>query len=568
MGESGGASKKAKKGGMIANFPEWFKPREIQQEIIGQIEERLASGYRTILLCAPTGVGKSLIGATFARNAEDSFTVTSSKHLQDQYIRDVPFLKPVKGKSNFPCLKIMKAEKIEADAEAMKKNMTCDRGTCKARVIEDGREVIKTCEFKPRLGDVAAGVHDDNECHYYSQKYEALTAPHSLWNYAMYFQTIRYGQNAFARYLDREAAIFDEAHRIEDEMVRFVGYTAYAGQMRECGIDPASCNYESVDSLISITDEMARALLEKRQKIRDEDPENVDAISKLDTQIDSAERIRNDLKEDPSNFVVADPEMDEKGEIKSIATYPVDVSRHADSLLKADVRMFMSATIDKTNLCQTLGITYSDVAMVDVPRSPFDLDHRRVTLMPVRRLNYLSTEQDELAVIKVIGNLMETHKAERGIILTSSVVRCHNIVNNLPKAHAARVRICHSNNRGGMTQAEVIEEHKADPHGVLLSSSLWEGVDLSDDQSRFQIIAKMPYPPLTDRRVKAKKEKFPLWYKSQTIKKFLQGLGRSVRGPEDWAATYVLDGSVESLLRSDHMIPRAYHDALKIGAYA
>ena len=45
-------------------------------------------------------------------------------------------------------------------------------------------------------------------------------------------------------------------------------------------------------------------------------------------------------------------------------------------------------------------------------------------------------------------------------------------------------------------------------------------------------------------------------------------LGRSVRGPEDWAATYVLDGSVESLLRSDHMIPRAYHDALKIGAYA
>ena len=32
---------------------------------------------------------------------DSSFTVTASKHLQDQYIKDIPFLKPVKGKAEF-----------------------------------------------------------------------------------------------------------------------------------------------------------------------------------------------------------------------------------------------------------------------------------------------------------------------------------------------------------------------------------------------------------------------------------------------------------------------------------
>ncbi|MDC8453698.1 MAG: DEAD/DEAH box helicase family protein, partial [Candidatus Nitrosotalea sp.] len=97
---------------ILEHFPEEFKPREIQKEIIQGIEEKIKSGYKTIILSAPTGVGKSLIAATLARYFGSSFIVTASKQLQDQYSKDLKFLMPVKGKSNFACLKLMDQESI------------------------------------------------------------------------------------------------------------------------------------------------------------------------------------------------------------------------------------------------------------------------------------------------------------------------------------------------------------------------------------------------------------------------------------------------------------------------
>ena len=96
-----------------------------------------------------------------------------------------------------------------------------------------------------------------------------------------------------------------------------------------------------------------------------------------------------------------------------------------------------------------------------------------------------------------------------------------------------------------------------------MSSSLWEGVDLKDDLSRFQIIAKVPYPNYTEKRTKAKMSKFPLWYTSQTLTKLLQGFGRSIRSDDDWAKTYVLDTSVNNVFfKGQQMIPKAYYDVL------
>ena len=119
-----------------------------------------------------------------------------------------------------------------------------------------------------------------------------------------------------------------------------------------------------------------------------------------------------------------------------------------------------------------------------------------------------------------------------------------------------------------MTQDEVIQEHAMDENGVLLSSSLWEGVDLKDDLSRFQIIAKVPYPNLSEKRTKNKMQKFPLWYKSQTLVKLLQGFGRSIRSEQDWAVTYVLDtAAYDLLLQCKSMVPKSYHDVLGFPSY-
>jgi superfamily II DNA or RNA helicase len=114
---------------VLEYFPEEFIPREIQKEILHGIEQQLKSGYKTIILSAPTGVGKSLIAATLARYYGSSFIVTASKQLQDQYSKDLKFLMPIKGKSNFACLKLMDQESIHKSdiKNAIQKGLTCEK---------------------------------------------------------------------------------------------------------------------------------------------------------------------------------------------------------------------------------------------------------------------------------------------------------------------------------------------------------------------------------------------------------------------------------------------------------
>ena len=84
-------------------------------------------------MCAPTGVGKSLVGAAVSDYFDTIYRNCFKKHLQDhQYIKDIPF-KPVKGKQNFPCLKLMSAEKVDNPRRAMRWGLTCDMGQCQER---------------------------------------------------------------------------------------------------------------------------------------------------------------------------------------------------------------------------------------------------------------------------------------------------------------------------------------------------------------------------------------------------------------------------------------------------
>ena len=76
---------------------------------------------------------------------------------------------------------------------------------------------------------------------------------------------------------------------------------------------------------------------------------------------------------------------------------------------------------------------------------------------------------------------------------------------------------------------------------VLVSPSMMEGVDLSDELSRFQIICKLPFPYLGDAVVKKRLEKNKEWYAYSTAKSLIQSLGRSIRNETDHAESYILD---------------------------
>ena len=461
----------------------------------------------------------------------------------------------------------MSAEKVDNSRRAMRWGLTCDKGQCQERVSKNGKEVFEVCKFKPTIKQVEENTADSQSCHYYMQKYDALVSKHSLWNYHAFFTIMKFNKKLFEEYLNRKVTIFDEAHKIEDQIIQFVGFDIFSGQVDECNLNLEKYNFTDLDSMIQLTDDMVYSYAKKIKDIKESsafqnDPD-YELITGLERRHDKSAQAKIDILADKDNFVVNDPVKDLNGSFRTVSVKPIDVSKFAKSFFETEYQIFMSATIDKFSFCENMGLQKDDVAFVDTMKSPFPIENRTIDLLNIRRLSYGSTEEDELEVIKTIDRIMDEHSDERGLILTSSIPRCQKIIRYLSPKNTQRIRLCHSRNQDGKTQDDIISEHADDPTGVLLSSSLWEGVDLKDDLSRFQIIAKVPYPNYTEKRTKAKMQKFPTWYTSQTLTKLLQGFGRSIRSDDDWAKTYVLDTAANNVFfKAQQMIPRAYYDVL------
>ena len=75
-----------------------------------------------------------------------------------------------------------------------------------------------------------------------------------------------------------------------------------------------------------------------------------------------------------------------------------------------------------------------------------------------------------------------------------------------------------------------------------------EGLDLRDDEARFCIFAKIPWPDLSDPYVAERKKRSQQWYENVTALSVIQGSGRVVRSITDHADTFIFDSSFERLL--------------------
>jgi len=84
----------------------------------------------------------------------------------------------------------------------------------------------------------------------------------------------------------------------------------------------------------------------------------------------------------------------------------------------------------------------------------------------------------------------------------------------------------------------------------LISPSLFEGIDLPDDDSNYQIMIKAPFQSLGDKRIKYILDNYPGIYRIMTLFKIIQGLGRSTRHIEDKSITYCFDKHIYDLFTS------------------
>ena len=261
------------------NFP-FPQRRQRQDHILKEICDAFNSGYKRIILEAPTGFGKSPLAVSFALALGSSYICTSTKELQSQYANDFSYLKVVKGKSNFPCLvkddfikdgkyrcKICSSpydvvghhqSKSQAKEDLVAsecKHTTVEYGPCmtdetfrdngcRYRTFQKDYSVVKKgtinesvfipiVNIKNYQKDYSQWLHlknfekgnspvmDWKACPYFDQLNIALSASHSIFNYSNFLALLPSKKNL----VSRELLVLDEGHLLETELVKFRGLT-------------------------------------------------------------------------------------------------------------------------------------------------------------------------------------------------------------------------------------------------------------------------------------------------------------------------------------------------------
>ena len=554
--------------------------RDKQQKILSEIELALKSGFRHIFLEAPTGFGKSPVAIALARYLGSSHICTATKDLQTQYSRDFPFVREVKGKSNFLCL-------IKCD---MGLEETCEYGPC---MKDDNYD----CIYKTRMTDYKAeGEGTKYEiidldsfakkkyidkmksqlriidlewkpCHYYHQKWIAARSSHTIYNYKYFLSDLFYSGNMHQRKL----LVLDEAHTVESEVADFRSFIIYRDALTRLIPKlqfPNKMEY-NIETWVDFGTELREELLKFIDKASDAVEFNkpyepyteknlIDALTKEK----NVAAVIEDMKCNRNNWIVTNVEKNSNNQLKRVVLTPLSVSNYFNDILSMGaVTLFMSATIlSKNYLCKVIGLKPDQVQFIRVEQSEFPVKNRPIYLMNVAWLNAKTIGQSLPSIANAVNNIMNIHKNEKGIIHTTSYSQLQFIKDNISKENIARLI-----ETGPMfDRNEILEKHsQTTKPTVLISPSLYLGVDLKDYLSRFQIIVKVPYPDLTDKKILAMKERDPNWYNWNTILRLVQAYGRSIRSKDDFANTYILDSSISYLIRNaKEMLPKWFSDAI------
>jgi Rad3-related DNA helicase len=207
-------------------------------------------------------------------------------------------------------------------------------------------------------------------------------------------------------------------------------------------------------------------------------------------------------------------------------------------------KLLMTATMGKpADFMRNHGIKDAKYFKMD---SHFNWERSPIIFYPGKKMSarYLS-ENFEWA-INTLTDVLNIHPNDSGIVHTGSYELGQKLWKALPKESRKRVLLY----KGSEEKDVVLRKMKKKPGLVIMGPSLLEGLDMIDDLSRFQVFMKVPYPYLGDKYVAAKLNASQTWYNWVTCLGVVQGTGRSIRTPDDWAVTYLVDGCFADLFKA------------------
>lgn len=531
-----------------------------QMECIVEAIDVLANKkFKHVIIEAPTGVGKSLIGTTIHQvlrhlvleaNPYGQFRTsisTPTKGLQDQYAAEKAVaIDILKGKKNYRC-------HMHPDIyyNAVQCRIACRDGHCSKRRCPyvqarnlwtnisslrctNAAMMIEMCTTICMTPENRADMLILDECH----KMPSTLLDHTIMEYNT---KVLEGLRSLPQGKEIVQAVTEIVHHCKDyELGKLYSLDGYL-----------------FDRFLDLL-EKVEAILTELEELVEDDRLSEAQVMKLADIIDILHNLSDYCgimsQTQASTFIVQ-----EKGE-EFIRFKPVmasDVSQFG-LFRKADYHVHMSATICGIDAyARSLGIRPGQYHKIQIG-NPIPIENRKVNYMPVMKMTNNMGDYEMRQLAGFVDEIIEFHQGQSGIIHTVSYDRAlaiqkfskyRNII-HVPRTRKALMEL--------MDNA-----FRTKTPCIIASPAMEEGYDFKGDYSRFQILIKVPYDYLGDPLVAHINSVDPSAYFRNAILRIIQMCGRSVRGVNDWAATYILDSSFESLMmRNPEFFPTWFTEAV------
>ena len=521
------------------HFP-FENAREFQLETISEIYEAILKGYKYIVLEAGTGTGKSAIAATLALMSKSAYILTITKQLQDQYMDDFKKFNfaLVKGRGNYPCLAYHKDKIYE----------TCEMGRCKLEDYSCPHMVnSRTLSSKPK----------SSCCPFNFDKSVGILSDVVVTNYNFAYYDFNFSEG----FEKRKLLIFDEAHNLENQIMGLFTLEFVRKDLKEeVGINLSK---KTVNTLLNgdyldWINFIERIETKYKEKINSLEPNKSNKyISKelktLNRKVEEIDFILKHIKEEYENWIV-----DYDSYYKVLTFKPLKIDKFTENTFfkHGDICIFMSATIlDYKLFGKWLGIDPNEIYAIR-RKSPFDVKRNPIITFNNTPMSYNYLSDVAPKTIPLIKDILNKHKNDKGIIHTVSY-QCKKFLKN--KLNDKRLIDHKTSNR-----EKVLDKFKKSEDAlVLISPSMNQGVDLPEDQCRFQVMYKIPYPSLSDKQTKLRMQLERDWYTYQTCLNLIQTYGRGMRSQNDYCKTYFIDSRINSFINQNaNFIPNSFINAI------
>lgn len=588
------------KNGRLSGFIENFEFRASQLQMAETIMESLVNEVPAIVE-AGTGTGKTFgYLVPVMLSGRKCVISTGTKNLQEQvFFKDIPLLSEaaglkvdsmlMKGRKNYLCLhryhQFFSTSSIldPPKAEAGKRIEQWIKGTEFADRAElpwlSDNDLL--WEYISSTSDQCLGsdcLHME-ECYLNRLRKRAAQAKIIIVNHHLFFADTMIKKGGFGEIIPRfEAAVFDEAHKMEETATTYFGASISTGQLLDLKKDFERENEKTseankkdtmhlLNSMKSPVEQIHGLFLEVEDKGRlhnewikmlHEGPFKTIRESLYHIREKAGQAVAHraeDLSQSLETvFSVDDPnlfhwyEKRKKGII--FHSSPLDVSDNMREHLYAKIKtvVFTSATLSTngsfTYIRSRLGIPENGIE--GIYSSHFDYERQTLMYIPKDMPSPNAPGFSDTAAEK-IREILEITSGRALVLFTG-----YNNLNHVHRLLSGKIPYT-VYKQGDAPRSSLLEKFRRETHSVLLATgSFWQGVDVPGEALLCLIVDKLPFDspgdPLVAARIDSIRSRggnpFTEYQLPAAIISLKQGLGRLIRKNSDRGVISILDSRI------------------------